>query len=303
MLAIGIDIGGTRLRAGLVDPAGTVLARAATATDAQGGPAAVVAQIARLAEAVSEGIAREQLAGVGVSAPGPIDTERGRALDIPTLAGWVDCPIAEMIETALGLPVRLENDAIAAAHGEWRFGAGRGLRHLVYVTVSTGVGGGAVVDGRLLHGRQGMAAHVGHMTVMPDGAVCSCGNRGCWEAYASGTAFSRRIRAATAAAGRTVGDDPPRAVFAAAAAGDALARDLVAEQADWLGLGIANLLHLYSPERVILGGGVSNGFALLEPGIRARIARNAMAAFRDVPVVPAALGDNCGLVGAAALVF
>lgn len=290
-LALGIDIGGTRVRAGLVDGRGMLRARAETATDARGGPAAVVAQIAALGDEVLAGVARRDLLGAGVSAPGPLDTARGVALGVPTLSGWVDVPIAALLAEALGVPVRLENDGIAAAHGEWRFGVGRGLSNLVYITVSTGVGGGVVADGRLLRGRLGMAGHIGHMTVVRDGAPCACGNRGCWEAYASGTAFAAR-------AGRE-----PRAVFAAAAAGDAAALAQVAEEADWLGLGIANLLHLYSPELVILGGGVATGFALLAPGIRARLARNAMPAFREVGVTVAALGENAGLVGAAALLF
>ena len=290
-LTLGIDIGGTRLRAGLVDGNGALRARAETATDARGGPAAVVAQIVALVTDVSAGVARGDLRGAGVSAPGPLDTGRGVALGVPTLSGWVDVPIAAMLAEALGLPVRLENDGIAAANGEWRFGAGRGRSNLVYVTVSTGLGGGVVADGRLLRGRFGMAGHIGHMTVVRDGAPCPCGNRGCWEAYASGTAFAARA-----------GREPP-AVFAAAAAGDAAALALVGEQADWLGIGIANLFHLYSPELVILGGGIASGFALLEAGIRARLARNAMPAFRGVEVVAAALGDNAGLVGAAALLF
>jgi glucokinase len=290
-LALGIDIGGTRVRAGLVDAQGVLRARAETATDARGGPAAVVAQIVKLADEVAASVERGDLVGAGVSAPGPLDTVRGVALGVPTLRGWVDVPIAALLAEALGLAVRLENDGIAAANGEWRFGAGRGLSSLVYVTVSTGVGGGVVADGRLLRGRFGMAGHVGHMTVVRDGTLCSCGSRGCWEAYASGTAFAVR-------AGRE-----PRAVFAAAMAGDAAALAQVAEEADWLGLGIANLCHLYSPERVILGGGVAKGFALLEPGIRARLLRNAMPAFRDVGVTAAALGENAGLVGAAALLF
>lgn len=297
--AIGIDIGGSRLRAALVDTSGAILDRRETATLAQAGPEVVVAQVLDLVAQIAPLAVRSSLAGAGVACPGPLDTTRGLALGIPTLSGWSNLPVAAMIETALDLPVRLENDGIAAAIGEWKFGAGRGRQHLVYVTVSTGIGGGIVLDGTPLRGRMGMAGHVGHMTIQPDGVLCSCGNHGCWEAHASGTAFARRIRQS----GGPMAGGTPKSVFAAASVGDVDAAVLVDEQADWLGIGIANLLHLYSPECVIIGGGISNGFALLEPGIRARILTNAMPAFRDIPVLVAGLGENAGLIGAASLVL
>lgn len=304
-VALGIDIGGTRLRAALVSRSGAVLARKEVLTLAQAGPEAVVAQVAELAAIVAGGIPHSDIAGAGISAPGPIDTVRGVALGVPTLKGWSGVPVAAMTADALKMPVRLENDAIAAANGEWRFGAGRGLANLVYVTVSTGVGGGAVVDGNLLRGRMGLAGHVGHMVVMRDGALCSCGNRGCWEAYASGTAFARRIAERLAREGATGlhADASPADVFRAARGGDAVAAELVAEHGDYLGLGIVGLLHLFSPDAVILGGGVSNGFDLLLPAMKWRVDAGAMPAFREAALLPAGLGENSGLVGAAALLF
>jgi glucokinase len=304
-LAIGIDLGGTQVRAALIDEGGKIYARAALATQADGGPTVVIGQLKALAAAVSAQVDKERLIGVGVSSPGPIDTVRGVALSIPTLAGFVDTPFRQMIEHAVGLPVWLENDGIAAALGEWRFGAGANHQSLVYLTVSTGIGGGIVVDGRLLHGRKGLAGHIGHMTIVRDGELCLCGNRGCWEAYASGPAFARRARSRAEGdvSTRLAAPIDARTVFEAAAEGDDLALALVAEQADFLGVGLANLLHLYSPEVVILGGGVANGFDLLRPGILTRVNTAAMPAFRDTPIVRAALGDNSGLVGAAAAVF
>jgi glucokinase len=307
-IAIGIDLGGTQVRAGLVDASGAVVAHAATRTDATGGPQAVIEQIHQLVREVAAVVVLERIAGVGMAAPGPLDGDAGVTLGIPTLAGFSGVPLARLLEERLDLPVRLENDGIAAAFGEWRFGAGRGLRNFVYVTVSTGVGGGIVADGRLLRGRRGMAGHVGHMTIIRDGALCACGNRGCWEAHASGTAFARegRRRAAMvvgsilAAHGAALDG---QIVFEAARKGDPLARALVAEEAQLLGIGIVNLLHLYSPELVVLGGGVSNGFDLLHAGIVAQIHAAALAPFRDVPIVRAALGGNSGLVGAAALIL
>jgi glucokinase len=307
-LAIAIDLGGTRIRAALVDRKGLLRARAETPTSADAGPEIVVDRIHHTATLVAAGVARDDLVGVGICAPGPLDAERGVALATPTIAGFIDLPLTAMIEEKFGLPVRLENDGIAAALGEWRFGAGAGRQNLVYVTVSTGIGGGVVADGRVVRGRRGMAGHVGHMTIVRDGTVCSCGAKGCWEAYASGTAFARRagLRAAKSpstalGANGAVIDGP--AVFDAASNGDALARELVSEEADLLGVGIANLLHLYSPDVVVVGGGLSNGFDLLHPGVAARVKAAAMAPFRDTPIVRAGLGNDSGLVGASTLAF
>ncbi len=215
---------------------------------------------------------------------------------------------AEAAAARLGLPVIIENDGIAAAYGEWQFGAGRGLDNLVYVTVSTGIGGGVVLDGRLVHGRRGMAGHVGHFRLAADGPRCSCGAIGCFEALASGTELGQRARnaaadgstdflAAVAQRERVEG----RHVVAGARVGDPTSIRLLDEEADYLGQGFASLIHLFSPDLVIMGGGVSQGFDLIEGRIHAIIARDAMMPFRAVRVVPAGLGDNSGLVGAAAL--
>ncbi len=309
-LAIGIDLGGTQVRAGLIDEDGNILKRAAVATDANAGPAIVTDQLHQLAASICDNISRDHLLGVGVSAAGPLDAENGVVLSTPTLAGFVDVPLARMLKERMDLPVRLENDGFAAALGEWRSGAGRGYQNMVYITVSTGIGGGVILDGRLVRGRRGLAGHVGHMTIVRDGELCACGNRGCWEAYASGPAFARRgrFRAESEAQVPTtlgIGGAPidGRAIFEAAQRSDRLASSLVLDEADLLGVGIVNLLHLFSPDLVVIGGGMSNGFDLLLPGIAARISSGAMPAFRNIPIVRAALGDNSGLVGAAFLVF
>lgn len=307
-LAIALDLGGTQARGALVDAQGSVLRRAHTQTAAASGPEAIVAQLQALVESVARDTAPERIRGVGVCSPGPLDTVSGTALGVPTIAGFADLPLRRMLEDRFHLPVQLENDGIAAALGEWRFGAGRGYDNVLYVTVSTGIGAGVITDGRVLRGRRGLAGHAGHMTIVRDGELCSCGNRGCWEAYGSGPAFARRARR-RAAVGRgsalNAQADALQAadIFAAAAAGDALACDLVADEADILGVGLASLLHLFSPDVVVIGGGMSAAFAALEPGIRARLDAAAMRAFRDIDVVPAALGDNSGLIGAAALVL
>jgi glucokinase len=306
--AIGVDLGGTQVRAALVDEHGNILQRIEERTDADAGPDHVLGQISILADRLLLACDPAAIVGIGVSAPGPLDTESGTALDIPTLRGFSNYPLREELQKRFRFPVNLENDGIAAAIGEWQFGAGRGIANLVYVTVSTGIGGGAIVDGRVVRGRKGMAGHVGHMSIAPDGVLCPCGNKGCFEAYASGTAFTKRARARVLECSETslarrgeVLDS--RSVFAAAGDGDPLANRLVDEEAEILGRGFTNLIHIFSPEIVIMGGGLSHQFDRLQPGIQAHIAQWAMPAFRDVEVVCAALGQNSGLVGAAALAF
>jgi glucokinase len=307
-VALAIDLGGTQLRAALVDASGSILCKLSRPTLADAGPAKLVEQIAALAGAVIGESRSRPPRAAGISSPGPIDTIAGVALGIPTLRGFHDFPLRTALAEALALPVVLENDGIAAAIGEWRFGAGRGFADLVYVTVSTGIGGGVIAGNRVLRGRRGMAAHVGHMSFMAGGEHCFCGNRGCFEAYASGSAFAARAAREAAVHPSTRlgrGGAPVSApeVFAAAAAGDDLAARLVAEEARLLGLGFASLLHLYDPQLIIVGGGLSQQFHVLEAGIAAAMRGAAMPAFRDTPVVKAALGVDSGLLGAAALAF
>jgi glucokinase len=309
--ALAFDLGGTDLRAAVVDEAGTVLAFAATATDSRGGPAAVIEQIADLAGRVRAAAGDAAPAGVGVAAPGPLDPEVGIMTAPPTLQGWHDVPLAALLRDRLGLPVRLENDANAAALGEWRFGAGRGTRNMVFVTVSTGIGGGVIADGRLLRGHRGMAAEIGHMTVdlgSPEsvfGGAC-----GAWEALASGTALGReatqRAAGPDGACLRALAGAGPvtaRHVVEAARQADRLSLALLTGQARLLGIGFVNLLHLYSPERLIVGGGLSAGLDLMQEEIGRTVRERALIAYRDVPIVAAALGGRAGLVGAASLVF
>ena len=291
-LALGIDLGGTQLRVAAIDAMGHVARRVAVPTDVAGGPVAIVGQMLRLAEEAI-GDDRQRVVAAGVSAPGPLDSETGTIIDMPTLPGWKDYPLRRVIGENLSMPVILENDGIAAAFGEWKYGAGRGLSHFVYVTVSTGIGGGVVADGRLLRGWRGMAGHVGHMMIAQDGPRCSCGGTGCFEALASGTAFN--------AAARAAGYGDAKAAVQAARNGDPLAGAVVAREADLLGYGFASLLCLYSPQRLIVGGGVSQALDVMAPRIHDRIRRLAMPPFCEIDIVAAELGDNAGLAGAAGL--
>jgi glucokinase len=266
------------------------------------GPDAVIGRmvecIAHVRAALPDGA---ELAGVGVGAPGPLDPYEGTVLDPPTMPGWTAVPLRDILAERTGLPVELGNDANAAALGEWLFGAGRGRRSLVYITVSTGIGGGVIADGRLLLGYRGAAAEVGnHIVDFTTGAQ--------WEHLASGTGLGR-------AAADAMVDDPlsllhgiatPEHVTAAdvaraADAGDELARRLMEREGELIGIGLVNMLHLYAPEQILLGGSVLLHNPWLIERARAVIGAHAFAIYHDVPVELAALGDRAGVLGAVAL--
>jgi glucokinase len=303
---LGIDIGGTKLAAGVVSRAGQVLADVRRPTprdmDAEGLLAAVVdlAERARRHADVS-------VDAVGIGCGGPLLYPEGivSPLHIPA---WRGFPLRERLAAVLGLPARLDNDAKAFALGEARFGAGRGSHCLLGMVVSTGVGGGIVLNGRLLHGASGNAGHIGHVTVAADGPICPCGARGCLTAYASGTGLATRAREAVAAgeSGRLAtlpeGTITGRTVVEAAVAGDALARRLLDDAARALAVGIAAAANLLDLDCVVIGGGIAQaGEPLLGPLHRALQSHTRLAFLRDLEVRPAALGPEAGVIGAAAL--
>jgi len=301
-LILAVDFGGTQLRAALVDRSGQILSREALRTDVSGGPDAVIAQIAELSQRLLEATPNGKISCAGVSSPGPLDAKQGRTFNLVLLPGFDGYPFAERARERLGVPVVLEHDGHAAAYGEWKQGAGRGFDDFIYLTISTGLGGGAIVNGQLLRGAGGMAAHVGHMTVDPDGPLCGCGNRGCWELFASGTSFLSLARERARAKnililGRQADEIATVDIFNAARKGDSFAQVLVDEEAEWLGRGIVSLSHIFNPARFVLGGGVSNNLDLLLPGIFKMIETHAMKPFQSFSVVKAELGDNAGLIG------
>jgi glucokinase len=209
-----------------------------------------------------------------------------------------------------GLRTAINNDGNVGALGEFHFGAGQGYQHIVYVSIGTGIGGGVITNGRLLLGRRGLAAEVGHMSIVDDGAVCSCGNSGCWEALASGSALSRLIRSRSGESTSTKLNQGPRhnrfnrsRTFDAAAPTTADMQTLLQQEARYLGIGITNLIHIFSPECVILGGGVAEIFDQLIDTITQTIGQRAMPPFREVPILPAQLGKDAGVVGAASLIL
>lgn len=307
---IGVDLGGTQLRAIRTDQTGQALAYERTETANESGPDAVIAQIETLITAVCTGISRADVRGIGVGAPGPIDPANGILFNPPNLLGWVDVPIKALLQERTGLPVEVGNDANVAALGEWRFGSGRDCRHFIYVTISTGIGGGVIADSRLLLGRKGIAGEVGHMTVQTDGPLCGCGNIGCWEAVASGTALARYASTALERGRPSLINDVAAGqavegwhVARAAEQGDELALMLMQREGEMIGIGLVNLLHLFAPERIALGGGVTKSMPLLERHLRRIVQERAMPPYRDTPIALATLGDNVGVLGAAALVL
>ncbi|WP_432546703.1 ROK family glucokinase [Kineococcus sp. SYSU DK004] len=315
--AVGVDIGGTKVLAGVVDGDGRVVARVRRDTPTRS-PQAVEDTIA---DVVEELAARHEIVSVGIGAAGFVDAERSTVLFAPHLA-WRHEPLREAVERRVrarlgrrvGRRTVVENDANAAAWAEYRFGAGRGESRLLCVTMGTGIGGGIVTSGRVQRGRYGIAGEFGHMVVVPGGHRCECGNRGCWEQYASGNALVREARE-LARAGSPVahhllelaGGDPEAItgplVTRAAREGDAAAVELFEEVGRWLGVGIANLAAALDPGTVVVGGGVSDADELLLAPAREAYRRTLTGrGFRpELTVARAALGPAAGLVGAADL--
>lgn len=306
---IAMDMGGTQLRFALLDGAYRVLARHAEATRPEEGPGPVLERIVARMRSLGEQAGWDRIRAVGVAAPGPLDPFRGVILHAPNLPGWRDVPMAEPLRQALGCPVFMGNDANLGALAEQRRGAGRGHGDVVYVTVGTGIGGGVISGGRLVLGQQGLAGEVGHMTLQPQGPRCHCGNRGCLEALASGTAIGRQARELVEAGVRTsmaklAGGEPERItaklVHKAADDGDVVAVDLFRQAGRYLGIGMANLMYIFNPSLVVVGGSVAKAGHLLFVPMQATIRERTYELFwRDCPLVPAALGDDVGLIGAA----
>lgn len=308
-MSIGVDIGGTKVAAGVVDEHGKVLATAHRDT-----PAEDVAQIEdAIAAVVVELASKYDIEAVGVGAAGFIDAGRSTVMFAPNLA-WRDEPLQASLQGRLGLPVVIENDANAAAWAEVRFGAGRGADHVVTLTVGTGIGGGIVVNGQLLRGQFGAAAEFGHVTVVLDGRRCGCGLRGCWEQYASGRALEREARETVRATPEIAGgllrlargrpeDITGEMVTQAALAGDLAALRCFDVIGTWLGRGLAGLAAILDPGRFILGGGVSAaGEVLRAPALAAFTASLTGHGYRPVAELwIAQLGPDAGLVGAADL--
>ncbi|MGH7528711.1 MAG: ROK family protein [Gemmatimonadales bacterium] len=310
---LGIDIGGTNLVVGSVAEDGSALHALATEpTHAEAGATDVVDRLVALAE---QAIAQTQqvvpganIAGLGVGAPGPLDTKSGIVLLTPNL-GWVNLPLRQIIHDRLGLPAALDNDANCAVLGEWWVGAARGARHAIGLTIGTGIGGGIILDGRLYHGASDVAGEIGHTTIDTEGRRCKCGNYGCLEAYASGPNIALRAIEAIEAGAESrlpqyVGGDLKRVtaqtVYEAAHDGDELALEVVNDTARFLGAGVANLLNVFNPEVVVVCGGVTLAGDHLFVPLRREVARRAFKpAVNACRIVPGELAGTAGVYGAA----
>lgn len=301
---IACDIGGTQIRVATFDAlSGEMIQQKRIPTQAAGETA-----VDRLAGLIAElWPATGNVRAIGAAAPGFVDPEMGIVYVTPNIPGWDGLPLRQILEDRFDVPVFLGNDANLAALGEWRFGAGQGYHHVLYLTISTGIGGGIVSNDRLLQGARGLAGEFGHVTVEPDGPMCGCGKRGHLEAMASGTGIARYI-AEKLAAGATsayLSNAHPSAkeISQAAAQGDPLSLEAIQRAGTYIGHALADFLHLFNPSIVILGGGVSRSGEMLFQPIRAALSERVISPeyVRDLQIVGARLGDDCGLMGALAL--
>ncbi len=314
-MVLGIDLGGTKILTAVIDAHGQVLGRDHSITPAALGPAAVLEAIARSAERAMDQSQRKitQMAAIGIGAPGPSNPQTGIIYTSPNLPGWEQLPIQQVLQERYEQEIFLINDANAAALAEHRFGAGLGTRNMIYLTISTGIGGGLILDGRLYTGAIGTAGELGHMTILADGPLCNCGNMGCWEALASGTALAREARRVVDHGTQTLigslvqGDSQKitaRTVQDAAEQGDTVALDLVERTAQYLGIGLANLLNVFNPELIVMGGGLTNlGGRFLESAYATAKSRAYRIAWDAARFRLASLGRNSGVLGAAAYAF
>lgn len=314
-LAIGIDIGGTKVAGGVVDEDGTILRRARRDTPHRSTSPKVVEDtiVDCVDELLAQPLAGDEVVAVGIGAAGFVAEDRATVVFAPHLS-WRNEPLRDALQERVARPITVDNDANAAAWAEARFGAARGESHVVMITLGTGIGGGLVIGGRVQRGRFGIAGEFGHMQVVPDGLRCECGNRGCWEQYASGNALVREARAMIEAGSPLVGDllarlgnDPAALtgpfITEAAREGDATAQELLTDIGEWLGLGLANLAAAFDPGLFVIGGGVSAADELLLGPARDAFRRQLTGrGYRpEAGIVRAQLGSDAGLIGAADL--
>lgn len=296
MNILGIDIGGTKTIVGVADESGNLLTHKRIETPGALGPDISIGMIAAACdEVVAEaGVA---ISAIGIGCGGPLDPKTGALLQVPNLPGWEGIVLTDIFGRQLDAPAYIDNDANAACLGELKFGAGKGVDDFVYFTVSTGIGGGIVIGGKLYRGHGGNAAEFGHMKIIADGGpACTCGDHGCLESLASGTSIARIARE------RGLSHASAESVAKASADGDKAAQDVWSEAMHYLGIGVANVVNAFNPRLVILGGGVTKAGDIFFDPVRRTVRERAMPPLAaDVEVVPAANGDLTGLWGAVAV--
>jgi glucokinase len=311
---LAFDLGGTKFAFGVVAENGDVIGADKIETLTKQGPEQAIQRVNLAAQSLLQklNIKSAELIGIGIASPGPLDIAKGCVDGSPNLPGWSGYSIEKGLSSFFNLPARIDNDANAAALGEYKFGAGKDKKNMVYITVSTGIGGGVIVDGRLMRGANGNAAELGHLTLNINGPACPCGANGCFEMYASGTAIARRTREAIQAGAQSqIIDLAGRAeaitthhILTALQKNDALAQKIWNETTEYLGRGLAVVINTFNPELIVVGGGVTAAGDLLFTPVREKALRYAFPRLAAVcSIVPAGLGSNVGVVGAAACAF
>ena len=307
---IAVDLGGTNIRTAYFPrPEPPPDSQSIIPTNANKGPDAVLSRLFEAIESEIPSYAENLVISIG--APGPLDPFKGIILEAPNLPGWIDLPLKDLVKARFECPVVLGNDANLAALGEWRFGAGRGTKNMIYITISTGIGSGVIVDGNLLLGSRGLAGELGHMTLDPSGPRCGCGQIGHIESLASGTSIARNAEMLINQGGSSKlketlddqGSISAREVGGAAESGDELALSVIQDAGMWIGHHLADLTHAFNPELFILGGGVAQLGAMLFEPIMLSLQDHVMhpAYFQGLRIEPAQLGDDAGLIGAMVL--
>lgn len=314
-LILGVDVGGTKIAAAVITDEGKVVSRDYGSTPAQAGPQVVIDNIFATIDRTisSSNVVLSQLSGIGIAAAGIIDSRKGKVIFSPNLPGWHEVPLGDAVRQRFNVSTYLGNDASLAALGEWRFGIKKQVANLIYVTVSTGIGGGIICNGKLYTGVLGAAGEIGHMTIDVNGPRCNCGSVGCWETLASGTALAREAvkhieegdsTSIVEFAGGDLTRVDAKVVFEAAKQGDKLANQLIARLGYYLGVGLANLVNIFNPELILIGGGVAKmGDLLLEPAIKVVKERAFTTSATSVQIKPALLGDDSSILGAVAFVL
>ena len=302
---VGVDLGGTKIYTALVDLKGNIIKEKTVETLAHEGDQAVMGRIVDTINYVIDGTDKELIKSIGIGSPGPLDVKNGVILETANLP-FKNFEIVKAIKEAYDLPTYLDNDANVATLGEFMFGAGKGTENMVFITASTGIGGGAVLNGKLFRGSTGNALEVGHMTVATEGPRCGCGNLGCAEALGSGTAIGKRAKEAVLSnvvtSLKNYENVTAKEVFKEAANGDRVAKNILNTSLTYLGIAVANTITNFDPEKVVVGGGVVNGGDIVIDTIRNVVEERCMAAFvENCTIEKAVLGGKAGVLGAAAL--
>lgn len=311
--ACGIDLGGTNLHIGITDDDGNIIIKEKCSTEAEKGPESIIERMRLSVKTLlrQSGIEDKELSGISIGVPGFIDAHKGKIVSLPNLSGWEDIPLVRIMEESFRMPVIIDNDAVAATYGEFLFGSGRNTKNFFYLTVSTGIGGGVIIEGKPYRGANYGAAEIGHITVDADGEGCNCGNFGCLEAIASGTAIVNIAKKAIYKGEKSIISDlaamnciEAEHIFEAADMGDELALNIINKEAFYLGIGISNIIAMYNPERISVGGGVSNQWNILYPKIIETVKTRALKHNAKVcDIIKAELGEDAGIIGAAALIL